>query len=99
MIDWSRDASEIARMIDATGFPYEGARTRLRGETIYVDDATVLPDLPFENRVPGKIWRIRSGRPIIVCGSGLLKLDACRGADLRDFTFDRVRSRLGVVDP
>jgi methionyl-tRNA formyltransferase len=96
VIDWSSDAHEICRMIDATGYPYAGARTTLGDETIYVEEATTLPDLNFENRTPGKIWSLESGRPIVVCGSGLVRLERCRAADGAEFVFRRLRSRLGA---
>jgi methionyl-tRNA formyltransferase len=74
-IDWSRRAEEIARMVDAVGFPYEGARTHTGDFEIVIEDCTVVEDLHFERRDVGKIWRLDNQRPIVVCGSGLLRLD------------------------
>ncbi len=95
MIDWTASAEEIARMIDATGHPYEGARTTAGGQTIIVDRSSVLDDLDFVFRTPGKIWRIDNGRPIVVCGSGLLRLDQCRTMSGEAFSLRIVRIRLG----
>jgi len=39
-----------------------------------VNDAEVLPDLLIENRKPGKIIFIQNGKPVVVCGMGLLKI-------------------------
>lgn len=94
-IDWTSPADEIARLVDAVGFPYDGARTSLAGETLVIDDAAVVPDLHFAIRTPGKIWRFDDGRPVVVCGQGLLRLDRCRTASGEIARIDRLRTRLG----
>lgn len=73
-IDWTKSAEDIKLHIDAVGFPYEGAKTKLDGSPGRIYDAEVVPDLRFENRCPGKIWKIENGRPIVVCGTGMLKI-------------------------
>lgn len=93
IIDWSRPAIEIARMIDATGFPYAGARTSLDGINIVIDDATPLSDLSFVIRSPGKIWQFNEGSPIVVCGQGLLRLDTCRLENGSAPSFTKLRAR------
>ncbi len=76
-IDWSNSADAIERFVNAVGHPYAGARTTVGGtETIRVLDVTALPDMPFEIRDEGKIWRLDSGRPTVVCGSGMLRIDS-----------------------
>lgn len=96
LIDWSRPSSAILRMVDAVGFPYAGARTTINGETIIVDEASEVPDLTFEIRQPGKVWALVQGRPVVVCGSGLLRLDACRKSDGTPYEFKRLRVRMGA---
>ena len=93
-IDWSRRSEEIARMIDAVGYPYDGASTHIRDLEIVVDDATVVEDLQFERRDVGKVWRLDDQRPVVVCGSGLLRLDRFHSRDGRDFSF-KLRTRFG----
>ena len=93
-IDWTRPADEIARMIDASGFPYDGARTRCGSEEIIVDAATPVADLAFASRAPGKVWRFDAGQPVVVCGAGLLRLDACRTRHGAPFMPERLRTRL-----
>jgi len=95
-IDWSNSADAIERFVNAVGHPYAGARTTVGGtETIRVLDVTALPDMPFEIRDEGKIWRLDNGRPTVVCGSGMLRIDNCLGENGSEFLFQRLRSRLG----
>ena len=95
-IDWSNSADAIERFVNAVGHPYAGARTTVGGtETIRVLDVTALPDMPFEIRDEGKIWRLDNGRPTVVCGSGMLRIDSCLGENGSEFLFQRLRSRLG----
>jgi methionyl-tRNA formyltransferase len=91
-IDWSRRSEEIARMIDAVGYPYDGARTRVGDLEIVVDNATVVEDLHFERRDVGKVWRLDDQRPVVVCGAGLLRLDRYHSLDGRDLSF-KLRTR------
>jgi len=95
VIDWTQPADQIARMIDATGFPYDGAQTRCGDANVVVDAATQVADLEFVSRTPGKVWRIDDGRPVVVCGAGLLRLDACRTRDDAPFVLETLRSRFG----
>ena len=39
LIDWTEDSDRIKRSIDALGFPYKGAKTKLNGEIVIVDDS------------------------------------------------------------
>ena len=80
-LDWRQDAERIYRHILAVGPPYEGARTHLLNELVFVHDAEVVrPDLDIANRDPGKIFNIHNGLPLVVCGSGLLRLTDIRSA-------------------
>lgn len=95
-IDWSNGAAAIERFVNAVGHPYAGARTTVGGtERIRVIDVTTLPDMAFEIRAVGKIWRLDNGRPIVICGAGMLKIDNCRREDGSEFFFRRLRARLG----
>ena len=95
-IDWSNNADAIERFVNAVGHPYAGARTTVGGaETIRVLDVTVVPDMPFEIREAGKIWKLDSGHPIIICGVGMLRIDNCRREDGSEFLFRHLRTRLG----
>ena len=73
-IDWTKDANNIKRFIDSLSAPFKGAATILNGETIRMLDAEVSNDVEIENRDPGKILFIENSFPIVVCGTGLLKI-------------------------
>jgi methionyl-tRNA formyltransferase len=75
LIDWQLDAPTIRRFVDATGSPYSGAATFAIHRKIRVLAATEMPDVRIENRTPGKIIALEEGRPIVVCGQGLLRID------------------------
>ena len=75
-IDWTQPAGRLRRFIDATGFPYRGAATRMDGETLRVLAASELDDVKIENRTPGKVLFYKDGKPVVVCGKGLLRIDS-----------------------
>jgi methionyl-tRNA formyltransferase len=96
-VDWSKSAEDIERFVNAVGHPYAGARTSIGGierQRIRIVDVTPVPDMPFEIREAGKVWRLDSGRPIVVCGTGMLWIDHCRREDGSTFVFERARCRL-----
>ncbi len=93
-IDWHAHAAAIARFVDAVGPPYHGALTRYRDQEIIVHAATPLPDLAFELRQPGKIWRLDHGAAVVVCGTGLLRIDRATTADGSPFHPTGLRGRL-----
>jgi len=72
-IDWNESASRIERTIRALGRPYMGARTRHGNEEVMVQKSEVVPDIPFEIRQPGKVWKLTNdGMPVVVCGKDML---------------------------
>ncbi|WP_159453584.1 methionyl-tRNA formyltransferase [Ohtaekwangia koreensis] len=77
-IDWSQDAASIVRFIDAVGYPYMGASAFLGHEKIRIEDAEEYRDVTIVNRDAGKIIFMEDGKPIVVCGSGLIKLKEAR---------------------
>jgi methionyl-tRNA formyltransferase len=94
-IDWSNSAHTIERFVNAVGHPYAGASTSVGKERIRVFDVTVLPDMRFEIRDVGKIWNLENGRPTIICGDGMLKINNCCHEDGSEFLFRHLRLRLG----
>lgn len=94
-IDWNDSAARLARIVDALGRPYAGASTLVNGALARIGHATAVADVTVENRTPGKVIRIDDGLPVIVCGSGLLRIgeltDATTGASLLPLA--RFRSR------
>ncbi|WBA13964.1 methionyl-tRNA formyltransferase [Salinivibrio proteolyticus] len=73
-VDWSLDARVIRRFIDAVGFPYKYAKTIVGDNCYRILEAEALEDVVVENRTPGKIIFKEENNPVVVCGSGLLKI-------------------------
>lgn len=96
-IDWNKSSDYICRFIDAVGFPYSGATTLLDGKLVRILEAEIVDDIVIENRTAGKVIFLEAGLPVIVCGSGLLKIselvDNESGENLLPFNRFRVRFR------
>jgi methionyl-tRNA formyltransferase len=73
-IDWNLSAARIRRLVDALGSPYMGAYTRIEGKTVRICAVEEVPDCVIENRDVGKVLFMEDDRPIVICGSGLLKI-------------------------
>jgi len=73
-IDWNKSAEEIQRFIYAVGTPYAGASSEVDGQLVRIFDAEIFPDKEIINRDVGKVIFMERKKPVIVCGSGLLKL-------------------------
>ena len=80
-ISWQKDSTAISRFVDALGWPYQGASTLLNGQLLRVLAATPEADVRIENRTPGKVIFVRHGQPVVVCGTGLLRLTTLRSSD------------------
>lgn len=77
-IDWNQSASKIRRTIDAVGSPFKGASCEVNGVPARILAAVELSDVKIENRTAGKVIFVEEGRPIVVCGNGLLKIISCQ---------------------
>jgi methionyl-tRNA formyltransferase len=73
-IDWRWDAAKIRRFVDAVGYPYKGAVTILNDKKVRLLDCEETQDVAIVNRTPGKVIFVRDGEPVVVCGSGLLRI-------------------------
>lgn len=94
-IDWSDSSERIVRMIDAVGFPYQGARTFYDGNVIIVKEGAIINDINIVNRSPGKILSIDQNQPTIVCGTGLLKIKLATDKESGSTVeFNKLRTRL-----
>jgi methionyl-tRNA formyltransferase len=80
-IDWSQDDRRILRLINAASDPFPGAWTTIAYgiEKIRIHRAAIVYDRMIEDRVPGKVSHYDGGDPVIVCGSGLLRIGAHDG--------------------
>lgn len=95
-IDWTQNSSDIVRFIHAIGYPYLGASTYLEKKKIRIYDAEVYPDVNIMNRDSGKIIFLDNERPVIVCGTGLIKILDARfdDSDTSIFPLKKFRLRL-----
>jgi methionyl-tRNA formyltransferase len=73
-INWEDSSDRILRFIDAVGSPYKGATTLIGNQVIIITDAEKSKELTIENRTPGKVIYFENGKPIVVCGKGLIKI-------------------------
>jgi methionyl-tRNA formyltransferase len=73
-IDWTKQATMIRRFIDAVGFPFKGASCVVDGKVLRIAEAEEIADVIIENRDAGKVIFIQDGKPVVVCGQGLLKI-------------------------
>ena len=73
-IDWNLDSNSILRFVNALGFPYLGARTKMGETEIIIQEAEICSDIKIVNREPGKVVFVKDGKPTVVCGTGLLKI-------------------------
>ncbi len=75
LINWQQDSTDILNFINSVSRPYKGAATFINGkQKIRILEADIEPDVRIENRDVGKVIFLKNKYPIIVCGSGLLKL-------------------------
>jgi len=97
-IDWKEDDRRILRTIYALSFPYQGACTLLHGRKVIIEDAIPVQDVVIVNRDPGKVLFVEAGLPVVVCGSGLLKIKtAYYYPDKKTILpLEKFRSRFGV---
>jgi methionyl-tRNA formyltransferase len=80
-IDWNQPAIKIQRHIDSCSSPYAGASAMLAGALVRIERAEVAKiKSKIENPTAGKIWQLVDGMPIVVCGSGFLKITELTGA-------------------
>lgn len=76
LINWNDSSEKITRFVDATGYPYGGAKTKMSDGFIRVEEVKPIDDVVVEDRSShvGKVLFMDEKYPIIICGSGLLKL-------------------------
>lgn len=93
-ICWHDHASRIVRTIHALGYPFKGAATNMSGKKIRILDAEEVPDMRIENRDAGKVLLVQDDKPVVICGTGLLKIIKCVADDSSFTPFIKFRTRL-----
>ena len=94
-INWNDSSDCIQRFVDAVGYPYHGAYSEIDGRMLRITDVEIRPDCKIENRDPGKVLFIEDGMPVVICGSGLLKIREAYFDDLSESLahFKKFRTR------
>jgi Methionyl-tRNA formyltransferase len=93
-IDWSMSSLEIYNLIRAVGYPYNGAFTFMGDEKLTVLKSEMVEDLNFVRRDCGKIWTLDPyGKPIVVCGKGMLILTEVIDERKEPMVFRNIRKR------
>ncbi|WNO61816.1 formyltransferase family protein [Rheinheimera sp. MMS21-TC3] len=75
-IDWSESSEFISRFCDSVGYPYAGAKSFMNGKLVRVVECVVFEDVNIVRREKniGKILFFSDKKPVVICGSGLVKL-------------------------
>jgi len=92
-LDWNLDAQTLSRSVDALGYPYAGAKTRMDEQVITITKSEALPDLIIENRTPGKILFFNNNQPEVVCGKGILRIVEAINENKEKIEFTKFRQR------
>ena len=76
LINWSSDSEKIERFINAVGYPYAGAKTKVGSNFVRIGEVEVVDDVIVQDRCShiGKVLFMRESCPVVICGSGLLKI-------------------------
>ena len=73
-INWNDSNERIQRFINSVGMPYKGAITQIDNRLYIINESELIDDRFIENRCPGKVIFFDNEFPVVVCGSGLLKI-------------------------
>lgn len=92
-IDWRQASEEIQQLVNCVGYPYLGASTFIGDDQVRIKEVSLVKDVVIENRTPGKIIFFDNGKPVVVCGSGLLKLEEIEDNDGNLVNIKKLRTR------
>ena len=85
IIDWTRPADEIERLVRAVSCPYPGARAALAKTTLTIWRASAVLSGPTVLGRPGQIAPVPGvASPCVVTGRGLLAIEQARSKDGTD---------------
>lgn len=75
-INWHECSDKVIRFVDATGYPYAGAKSKIGSAIVRVSEVEKFDDVIVEERKShvGKILFMNGDKPIVICGSGLVKI-------------------------
>lgn len=69
-IDWTKDAIDVLRLINASSKPYAGAFCDYEGEKLIIWTAKLVEDREIFYAIPGQVTTIGDGMIEVACGSG-----------------------------
>lgn len=94
-VNWSWSADEITHFINCLSYPYKGASTICDGKVIRIIHAEAFSDVEIANRDVGKVLFLNGEKPVVICGSGLLRIiNATDDDGSNALPFKNFRSRL-----
>ena len=94
-VDWTESADKIKRFIDAVGFPYEGAKINLDNQVLTVRDCKIIKaSIVEQEKHCGKVFKLISGEPVIICGKDLLHLSNIFDEQGEPYKFKKLKIRL-----
>lgn len=95
-IDWTQSADMIERFIDAVGNPYDGAKIKIDGQILTVNEAEVVKMLVSQTNFEhtGKVINIDNGKPTVICGTNAIKLLDVKDNYGVDYKFKKLKVRL-----
>ncbi len=93
-IDWDESSTSISRFVDAVGFPYNGAKTKMDDKVIIVTSVSIYKDVKIENRHIGKIIFIHDGKPVVVCKIGLILIEEAFYEETKESIFPLKKFRI-----
>lgn len=70
VIDWTRPAAEVERLVRAVGEPWPGAFTTVAGHILHIDKARIFPHPERYIGLPGQIQHVGEVSFIVRCGDG-----------------------------
>jgi len=80
LIDWSKSALEIDRLVKATSHPHPGAYTFFKDKKVTIWKSRIESQIPIKG-VTGRVLLINNSQYLIQCGNGLLWIYDIEGAD------------------
>ena len=98
-INWTKTSEEIYNFVRALGDPYPNAFTYCNNRKIDILKVEVVQEKLFVVRDCGKIWSIKNNQPEIICGAGMIKILSAVDSSGKIFKFEKLRCRLGEINP
>ncbi len=91
-IDWSNSSDEIVHFHRCVGYPFGGAKCKIKGKIYDIVSLEEFPDVAIESRDRniGKVIFFDDSKPVVICGKGLVKINLIKdpaGSDLDKISF------------